>query len=273
MHFLPNVAGFVGGDHVAMLLATGLYEANGAKIGIDIGTNTEVTLAAKGTITSLSCASGPAFEGGHIKNGMRASDGAIEKVEISDDGVQYRVIGDMPPMGICGSGILDTVSEMRKREIIDERGRLRNHLLVRQGKDGAEFVLALGNITRIKRDISLTQRDIGEIQLAKAAIRTGINVLLSEADLQEDEIDGVIIAGAFGSYINVESAINIGMFPTVSLNKFSQIGNAAGMGAKLALMSKKSRIVAGEIAKKSRYIELTAYPDFTREFSNSLRFP
>ena len=272
-HFLPNVAGFIGGDHVAMLLATGLYETNKTAIAIDIGTNTEISLAARGTISSLSCASGPAFEGAGIKHGMRATSGAIEGVEIGNDGNYLKVIGNVSPVGICGSGILDTVYQLRKQCIIDKRGRLQDHPLVRQGLGGHEFVLASGNTTGTGQDIVITQHDIGAIQLAKAAIRTGINVLLSKTDVKENEIDEVIIAGAFGSYINVASAIGIGMLPSLSLVKFCQVGNAAGLGAKLALISRKNRTIAEEITSRIRYIELTTHPKFKHEFSLSLRLP
>ena len=273
VYFLPNVAGFIGGDHIAVLLATGLYETNKTAIAIDIGTNTEISLATRGTISSLSCASGPAFEGAGIKHGMRATSGAIEGVEIGNDGNYLKVIGNVSPVGICGSGILDAVYQLRKQCIIDQRGRLQDHPLVRQGSGGHEFVLASGNTTGTGQDIVITQRDIGAIQLAKAAIRTGINVLLSETGAKENEIDELIIAGAFGSYIDVASATGIGMFPSLPLARFHQVGNAAGLGAKLALISRKNRTTAEEIASRIRYIELTTYPKFKHDFSLSLRLP
>jgi len=273
VHFLPNVAGFIGGDHVAMLLATRLYETNRTAIAIDIGTNTEISLATRGTISSLSCASGPAFEGAGIKHGMRATSGAIEGVEMGNDGNYLKVIGNVSPVGICGSGILDVVYQLRKQCIIDQRGRLQDHPLVRQGSGGHEFALASGNTTGTGQDIVITQRDIETIQLAKAAIRTGINVLLSGTGTKENEIDEVIIAGAFGSYIDIASAIGIGMFPSLPLARFHQVGNAAGLGAKLALISRKNRTTAEEIASRIRYIELTTHPKFKHEFSLSLRLP
>lgn len=273
IHLLPNVAGFVGADHVAMLLATEIFKTDKNVVGIDIGTNTEVALATRGTITSLSCASGPAFEGAGIKNGMRAGNGAIERIQIDNDKIHFEVIGDLPPIGICGSGILDLIAQLREHQIIDKRGRLQDHPLVRSGVDGRELVLAFGNDTKTGQDIVVIQHDIGEIQLAKAAIRTGINVLLSEQGVSEEKIDEVIIAGAFGSYIDVTSAIKIGMFPSIPLDRFCQVGNAAGVGAKLALISKKNRIIAEEIANRVKYIELSVHPKFTHEFSRSLLFP
>ncbi|MFX1478414.1 MAG: ASKHA domain-containing protein [Promethearchaeota archaeon] len=273
IHFLPNIAGFVGADHVAMLLASELYKTKKNLIGVDIGTNTEVALSMSGEITTLSCASGPAFEGARIKHGMRASKGAIEKVTIKNNNVELGVIGDVNPVGICGSGIIDTVSQLRQNKIIDSRGRLQIHDLVRQSQNIKEFLLISQDRSGIDQDIVFTQHDISEIQLAKAAIRTGINILLYECDISEGEIDKVIIAGAFGSYINVESAIKIGMFPFIPINKFKQIGNAAGIGAKLGLISKEQRSIAESIANRAKYIELTIHPKFHHEFSHSLQIP
>lgn len=273
IHLLPNVAGFVGADHVAMILATEIYKTSKNTIGIDIGTNTEVAISVNGDLASLSCASGSAFEGAGIKHGMRAGNGAIEKVNIKNNRIDLKVIGNVPPTGICGSGILDTISQLYQQRIIDQRGRLQDHDLVRKLKDGREFILASKKHAGIENDIVVTQRDINEIQLAKAAIRTGINILLKEYSINEDEIEKVMIAGAFGTRINVESAIIIGMFPSIPLNRFTQVGNAAGVGAKLALISKAHRSIAGTIARGVRYIELTTHPKFTREFSHALKFP
>ncbi|MFW9971172.1 MAG: ASKHA domain-containing protein [Candidatus Odinarchaeota archaeon] len=273
IHFLPNIAGFVGADHVAMLLASELYKSKENVIGIDIGTNTEVALSVNGDITTLSCASGPAFEGARIKHGMRASKGAIEKVKIRNNKVEFSVIGDINPVGICGSGILDTVSQLRQQKIIDSRGRLQIHNLVRQRQNIKEFLLVSGNNSGIHQDIVFTQHDISEIQLAKAAIRTGINILLYEYGIDKDEIGKIIIAGAFGTYINVKSAIKIGMFPFIPINRFKQVGNAAGIGAKLGLISKEYRSIAESIANRAKYLELTIHPKFNHEFSHSLQIP
>ena len=194
-------------------------------------------------------------------------------MEIGNGGNYLKVIGQVSPVGICGSGILDAVYQLRKHGIIDQRGRLQDHPLVRQGPDGHEFTLASGNTSGTGQDIVITQRDIGAIQLAKAAIRTGINVLLGETDTKQNEIDEVIIAGAFGSYIDVASATGIGMFPSLPLARFQQVGNAAGLGAKLTLISKRNRTTAAEIASRIRYVELTTHPKFKHEFSLSLRLP
>jgi len=267
VHLLPNIAGFVGADHAAMLLATEVWQAEGPIVALDIGTNTEVSLVNNGEITALSCASGPAFEGGHIKDGMRAATGAIERLRIADDSIQYQTIDEAPPVGICGSGILDTMAQLYLVGIIGKDGRMKdNHPRVRTRKEQRQFVL----VSKEERDgypaIVITQQDVRELQLAKAAIRTGIQVLLETSGCSEEEIKQVIIAGAFGSYIDVSSAITIGMLPSLPLNRFRQVGNAAGMGAKLALISLSQRTDAQTIAARVHYIELASAPNFMQTF-------
>ena len=229
VHLLPNIAGFVGADHVAVLLATEPWRLKGAAIVIDIGTNTEVSLCAGGRITAASCASGPAFEGGHISHGMRAARGAVERVRIRGNTVQVQTIDDAQPAGICGSGILDALAQLHLAGIVNERGRLlESHPRVRETASGREFVLVKGR--KRGRDILVTQRDIRELQLAKAAIRTGIQSLLESGGLTDGDVRHVIIAGAFGSYIDVGSAVTVGMLPPLPLGRFRQVGNAAGPG-------------------------------------------
>ncbi len=267
VHLLPSIAGFVGADHVAMLLATEVGQAEGPIVALDIGTNTEVSLINNGEITTVSCASGPAFEGGHIKYGMRAAAGAIERLRITGDSVQYQTIGEAPPVGICGSGVLDALAQLYLAGIIDDGGRIvKSHSRVRTYKGQSEFVL----VSQKERDgqpaITITQHDIRELQLAKAAIRTGIQVLLEANDCLEDEIKQVIIAGAFGTYIDVASAVAIGMLPSLPLDRFWQAGNAAGMGAKLALISGRAWAEAQTIASGVNYIELANAPNFEQTF-------
>ncbi|MEA3459553.1 MAG: ASKHA domain-containing protein, partial [Chloroflexota bacterium] len=245
VHLLPNIAGFVGADHVAMLLATDVWRAEGIVLALDIGTNTEVALISDREITSVSCASGPAFEGAHIKDGMRAANGAIEHLRLADDRIEYQTIGRAPPAGLCGSGILDAVAQLYLAGVLDESGRMSdNHPRVRTSEGQREFVL----ISEEERDgrpaITITQHDVRELQLAKGAIRAGIQVLLRARGHSEEKIERVIIAGAFGTYIDVASAVAIGMVPQLPLNRFRQVGNAAGMGAKLALISRTKRIEA-----------------------------
>ena len=271
VYTMPNIAGFVGADHVAMLLATGLSDACATTIGIDIGTNTEITLAANGQMTACSCASGPAFEGAQIKNGMRAMAGAIEKIRINGASVTLQTIDDQPPVGLCGSGVLDAIAQLLGAGIIDEMGKLKSHPCVRQTERGKEFVLARRGQSGTGKDITLTEKDISEIQLAKGAIASGIHILLKNANIAWHEIDEVIIAGAFGTYIDVASAISIGMLPPLPVQRFSQVGNAAGVGAKLALISKTQRQMGVDIARRVSHIELTSYSGYPRVFANALR--
>jgi uncharacterized 2Fe-2S/4Fe-4S cluster protein (DUF4445 family) len=267
VHLLPNIAGFVGADHVAMLLATEAWRVKGPIVALDIGTNTEGSLVHKGKITAVSCASGPAFEGGHIKDGMRAAKGAIERLRIAGDGIQYETIDQAPPIGICGSGILDALSQLYQAGIIDEGGRImNNHPRVRTDKGQREFVLVGEEERGREPAITITQHDVRELQLAKAAIRTGIQTLLEANGCSEDEIKQVIIAGAFGTYIDVASAVAIGMLPSLPLNRFRQVGNAAGMGAKLALISLSRRAEAQAIASRVKYIELGSSRYFQKTF-------
>ncbi len=267
VHLLPNIAGFVGADHVAVLLATEALSAEGPILALDIGTNTEVSLINNRKGTATSCASGPAFEGGHIKDGMRAAEGAIERLRIADNSIQYQTIGQAPPIGICGSGILDALSQLYLAGIIDKGGRIMDsHPRVRTYKGQREFVL-VGREERCGQPaITITQRDVRELQLAKAAIRAGIQALLEASHCSEDEIKQVIIAGAFGTYIDVASAVAIGMLPSLPLDRFRQAGNAAGTGARLALLSAGKRAEAKAIASRVKYVELAGAPGFGQTF-------
>lgn len=271
VHLLPNIAGFVGADHVAMLLATGIYKADKVVAGLDIGTNTEVALRARGRLLTCSTASGPAFEGAHIRDGMRASVGAIERVLMQNGEVEYQTIGDVRPIGLCGSGILDAVAQLYKQGIVNRRGAIQPvHPRVRETENGREFVLVERQDSGSGREIVVSRADIGEIQLAKGAMRAGLNILLEKAGLSEADLDQVIIAGAFGSYIDVESAISIGMFPQLPLERFVQVGNAAGMGARMALVSREQRREAARIAAQAEYVELTNTPEFTEAFAMAM---
>jgi len=266
VHLLPNIAGYVGADHVAMLLATRIAEAENVVLALDIGTNTEICLSHHGRMTSVSCASGPAFEGAHIKFGMRAAPGAIEHVRLSGEKLEIQTIANAPPVGICGSGLLDVVAQLRLNNVIAANGRMGPHPLLRKVGDSTEFVL----VERDGQDaITVSQKDVRQLQLAKAAIRVGMRALLEAEGLSEDRIDEVIIAGAFGTLIDVESAVAIGMLPHLPLDRFKQVGNAAGTGARLALISRSQRLQAQRIALRDGYIELACIPDFNRKFAEA----
>jgi uncharacterized 2Fe-2S/4Fe-4S cluster protein (DUF4445 family) len=266
VHVLPNIAGYVGGDHVAMLLATKLDQADEPTLAIDIGTNTEICLNYQGRLTSVSCASGPAFEGAHIKHGMRAAPGAIEYVQFENNTMKVQTIGGVPPVGICGSGLLDVVAQLRLNEVINASGRLGDHPLDRSDGSSKEFILAERPGAAL---ITISQKDVRELQLAKAAIRLGIIALVENAGIEEKDIQKVIIAGAFGTFIDVYSAIIIGMLPDLPLDRFEQVGNAAGTGSRLALISKQERAKAGHLAKQIGYIELARMPNFGQRFAEA----
>jgi uncharacterized 2Fe-2S/4Fe-4S cluster protein (DUF4445 family) len=273
VHLPANIAGFVGADHVAMALATGAWEeTDRCVVALDIGTNTEVTLTRGGRAWCCSCASGPAFEGAHIQDGMRAAPGAIERVQIGEDGKPHlKTIGDQPPVGICGSGILDAVSELFRTGIIDRKGALNEAAPRVTRADGlTQYELAAPATSGHGRAVVINRKDINEVQLAKAAIRTGVEVLLHEAGVSYEEIEEFIIAGAFGTYLDVGSCVKIGMFPPLPLERFHQVGNAAGAGARQMLVSAARRAAAAALARKVTYVELTVHPEFTRRFLRAL---
>jgi uncharacterized 2Fe-2S/4Fe-4S cluster protein (DUF4445 family) len=263
VHLPPLIAGFVGSDHIAADLVCGLTGPGDITLLVDIGTNTEITLRTPEGLFCCSCASGPAFEGAHIHAGMRAAAGAIERVFYDQEGWHFLTIDDMDPVGICGSGILDAVAELHRVGVIDDRGTLS------KDADGVEripqgWAFRLTNTAPDSRSdgIYVTRRDINEVQLAKAAIRAGIEVLLKENQLRANQVQRVIIAGAFGTYLHLASALAIGMFPDLPEEHFQQVGNAAGAGARLILVSKKSRQEALEVQKQMKYIELTTVRTF-----------
>lgn len=265
----PVIAGFVGSDHLAFLLAASFGEDQRVRLGIDIGTNTEIALQAGGRIVSVSTASGPAFEGAHIKHGMRAAPGAIEHVQIRKNGnAEIQVIGSQTPIGICGSGILDAVAQMRMRNILNQRGRMdKTAPGVQLDADGKPEIL-LGTS---KKPITISQNDVDQILLAKGAIRAGIDILLDHLKVDASEIEEIVIAGAFGSYMLPQHAMGIGMLPTIPLDHVKTIGNAAGTGARMMLVSTLSRARAEELAHQIEYLELTVYPDFAMFYARGIQ--
>ncbi len=273
---LPCIGGFIGGDHVAMILACDLDRSPKTVLGVDIGTNTEIVLAKPGSPGGLfvtSCASGPALEGAHIRDGMRAASGAIEQIRLTTDGPIIKTVNGSLPMGLCGSGIVDALSELLRLGIIDKRGHLQtNDNNTCSGSDGGEYVLVPAENSGTGQDILITQRDISEVQLAKGAIQAGIQTLLARTDTLADEVDCVYLAGAFGSHLNIDSALSIGMLPDLPKARFIKAGNAAMVGASLALISKDERKRAAAIALKAQHIELAGDPQFTRLMTRAMRF-
>ena len=289
VYFPPIIAGYVGADHLAMLLAidaastqyqtTNSEQRSGSNnteirkikpisqkfniMALDIGTNTEISLITGEGITCCSCASGPAFEGAHIQEGMRASPGAIERAIWSKGKILWQTIDSQPPVGICGSGILDIVASLLEGNVVKSTGQL----IV-----GNVYPVVIAKESGLGRDIVITRKDVHEIQLAKAAIRSAIDILIQHSGLCYADLDEFIIAGAFGTYLDPKSAIRIGMFPPIPLEKTQQVGNAAGMGAKRLLLSLRTRKYAELLAKRINYLELATKKEFQEVYLKNLAF-
>jgi uncharacterized 2Fe-2S/4Fe-4S cluster protein (DUF4445 family) len=287
VHVLPVEAGFVGADNVGVLLSEEPYNQNEISLTIDLGTNGEIVLGNKDSLLSCSCATGPALEGAHIVSGMRASTGAIEKVRI-DPGtfeVECEVIGaDIPdkengsvikPVGICGSGIIDTVAQLFKTGLIGESGAFNKKISTPRLRDGVsgimEFVLAWKDETATGSDIVLSQKDIRQIQLAKGALHGGCRILMNRLNITS--IKKMVIAGAFGMHIDKENSLTIGLFPWCEPENIIMAGNSAGHGAYLALVNIEKRKEADTIAKSVIHIELALETDFQTMFMNALSIP
>ncbi len=276
---LPNIAGFVGADAIAVLLSSGLYQDDEIGMMIDIGTNTEIIAGNRERLIACSCASGPAFEGAHIKHGMRAASGAIERVwiDVGTNDVHLRTVDDAPARGICGSGIVDALSEMFRSGILSDSGKMLPSDWsdrVREGVDGKrEFVLASAAEAEAAVDLTITQNDVQEIQLAKAAIFTGVSTLMTKLGIACSDLKRVYAAGAFGTYVDATSAITIGMYPDIPPEHIRFVGNAAGSGARMALKSTKIRDLADRLSKRVEYIELAGEKDFQAEFAKAMFLP
>lgn len=267
----PNIAGFVGADHVAMLVGAGLHKVDETIVALDIGTNTELSLFHKGRHWTCSCPSGPAFEGAHIEDGMRAAPGAVERVRIEGDEVKVHTIGNADAVGICGSGVLDAIAECLKAGLLTPKGGFTGeHPRLRGSGSAAEFVLVPASKSKTGRDVRMTRRDVNEIQLAKGAVRAGADALLDVAGIKADELQQVILAGAFGTYLDLDSAIGIGMVPRTERTRYQQIGNAAGTGARRMLVSREQREIAEAIARDVEFVELAKHPSFTKIYSQAL---
>jgi uncharacterized 2Fe-2S/4Fe-4S cluster protein (DUF4445 family) len=275
------IGGFVGSDSVADLMAVDIFNSEDVIMDIDIGTNTEIAIGNRDSTMIVSCASGPAFEGMEIKHGMRAAPGAIERVSIDPQSLEthYRTIEDAPPIGICGSGLIDAPAELLKAGIIDMTGRFNKGLaeeteLIRKTPEGwFEYLLVAQDETATGTDITITQADIRELQKAKAAIRAGAEVLLKHMNIPKNAISKLYVAGAFGNYIDPESARTIGMYPEFPLNKIQFVGNTAGTGSRMVLLSKEMREYAERISKDTKYYELAVDPNFQTEYLKATFIP
>ncbi len=272
----PQIGGFVGADTIACLLTIADYKSSRFLL-IDIGTNGEIILGNRGRMWAASAAAGPAFEGGSITSGARAGNGIIDKVSINEDGkLEFNILGDKPVKGICGSGLIDLCACMLKAGFMDNNGiisQLANDVLeVRQGLRGPEIILLQDGNTLKGSPIVFNQEDIRQIQLAKAAVRTAVDILLKEAQLDFSDLDKIYLAGAFGNYLNPEHSMTIGLIPPVVKDRIVNIGNAAGQGAIIALLSPVKRNEAKILKDKVEYIELANRPDFEEMYINNLNF-
>jgi uncharacterized 2Fe-2S/4Fe-4S cluster protein (DUF4445 family) len=280
VYITPCIGGFVGADSVGVILAGELYGSDGLRVAIDIGTNGEIIVASGGEILACSTAAGPAFEGATISAGMRASVGAIDAVRI-DDEVRYRVIGDARPRGICGSALVDAIAELVRVGVIADSGRMlrpqeANSLPEKVGRrlveneNGTEFVLATADEGYGGEAITLTARDVREAQLAKAAIYGGIELMLEQVGAAPADLEEMLLAGAFGNYIRRESALAIGLIPSVPIERIRSIGNAAGVGARLLLCSASERERAEKVARRVKHVELAEREGFYDRFADAM---
>lgn len=275
---IPSVASYVGGDITAGVLATMLTHSEELTLFIDIGTNGELVLGNNEWMVACSCSAGPAFEGSGISCGMRAMDGAIDWIEIDDTSfeVQCRTIGCMKPVGICGSGLIYSLSEMMEAGIIDRAGQINEKISshrIRKSQEGLEYILVFAEESGSSQDIVITENDIKNLLRAKGAIFAGIRTMLHEVQLNVEDIDRVYIAGGFGNYINITDAINIGLLPDLHPDRFEYAGNSCIQGAMLILLCQEAFTEATEISGKMTYLELSTGNLFMEEFVSALFIP
>ena len=279
---LPIVAGFVGADTVGCILSSRIYDSDEIQALVDIGTNGEVVLGSRERLTVCSAPAGPALEGAQIRDGMRGAIGAIEKIEVNHD-VHCSIIGNVPAIGICGSGLIDAAAQLVDSKVIDSNGNMRKRQLdelpetlrtrlSKTEKGSTEFILVEAEDTGKNQKIGLTQADIRQLQLAKSAIYSGIRMLQSVMRILDEEIQRLMLCGGFGNYINIESAKTIRLIPDLQHEKINYIGNAALLGAQIALLSESERRKADDIVNEIEHVALAARPDFQDIFVDSLAF-
>jgi len=280
---LPLVAGFVGADAVAVALATRIGDTPELRVAVDIGTNGEVLLGSRDHLWACSAPAGPALEGAQVRNGMRAALGAIDRVTIDGTDVKLHTIGDAPAQGICGSGIIDAIAALLDARIIDWTGlidvdgrdrlapALRDRVVMR-GEDRL-VILARAGEAGATQEIALSQEDVRQVQLCKGAIASGIAMLQRVAGVRQTDVHELMLAGGFGNYLGIESALRIGLIPAVPADKVRYVGNAAALGAQLALVSEAERARAETLARSIEHVSLAAHPDFQDVFVDCMNFP
>ncbi|MEI8078067.1 MAG: ASKHA domain-containing protein [bacterium] len=285
LYVFPIIGGFVGGDTVAGLLATDLAASSAPTLLVDIGTNGELVLAHAGKLFACSTAAGPAFEGARISAGMRATEGAIEKIVLADGDLCFNVIGDSRPAGLCGTALIDVVAELLRLGVIEDTGRLLPpddlppdvpaaiRARLRTTERQTDFLLVPATVSRTGEPLWLRQRDVRELQLATAAIRAGIIILLRQAGLTPDQLETVLLAGGFGNFIRRNNARRIGLLPAIPSERIRFVGNTSLMGARDVLISKEERVKAEALAARTQHLDLSLAPEFQAEFSNAMLFP
>ena len=276
-YLFPMIGGFVGGDAVSVALAEGMTDTKESTLIIDIGTNSEILLSIPDGLYAAAAAAGPAFEGGQIASGMTAEKGAITGIKITEDSVTLDVIGGVTPRGICGSGIIDVITALLKAGVIEESGRIKarseisTNLSTRitEAEDGNSFTLFKGP----KGEITVSQADVRALQVAKAAIRAGITIVLNKAGLKPEDVRKVLVAGAFGSNITEVGLCGIGLFDQDWSGRSQSIGNAVLDGTALTLCSREEKGKADEIGRIAKYVSLSGSKHFEREFITNIDFP
>lgn len=283
VHTVENIAGFVGSDTTAVVLAVDIDSAQDVTLVVDIGTNGEIVFGTRDKLYAASCAAGPALEGARISCGSRAVEGAIEAVIVNNGDIDLDVIGNCPPRSICGSGLIDAVAVLLDLGIVDASGRFANPVALRDKlspavvsriieQDGQLAFCLAGAANVSERTVVLTQKDIREVQLAKAAIRAGTKILQRKLGVEDADIKQILLAGAFGNYIRRESALRIGLLPDAAVERIHFVGNAAASGAQIILLSQLCRQKAKKIARKIEYVEIAHKPDFQTVFADSMVF-
>ncbi len=279
LYCFPCVASYIGGDITAGIIAAGIAEREQLSLFIDIGTNGEIVLGNKEWLIACSCSAGPAFEGGGVKHGMQATLGAIEQVRrIDRDSHEPMIItvGRTKPRGICGTGIIDAIAELFLGKVIDQKGKFDLELespRIRQGELGPEYVLVWAKDSATKQDITLSEADIENLIRAKAAVYAGINVLADSVHLDLNDIEDIIIGGAFGNYLEIEKVVTIGLLPELECDKFTFIGNSSILGARAAVQCKELINKAQAVAKKITYLELSTNAKFMDQYISALFLP
>jgi uncharacterized 2Fe-2S/4Fe-4S cluster protein (DUF4445 family) len=280
---LPIVAGFVGADAVAVALATRIYESPELRVAVDIGTNGEVLLGSRDHLWACSAPAGPAFEGAQIRHGMRGAAGAIDRVTVDPAGIHVHTIGEAAAQGICGSGLIDLVAGLLDASVIDWTGlidlerrpslspALRERMRM-QGEERQVVVLRRGE-AGATQDIVLTQDDVRQVQLAKGAIASGVAMLQHVAGVPLEAVTELMLAGGFGNYLSIRSALRIGLIPPVPEPRVRYVGNAAALGAQLCLVSEPERLRAEQIARSIEHVSLAAHPDLQDIFVDCMNFP